>query len=193
MAINKRIPIFMPIVYLKKFITRILFLVLWAIPAHEAHAQGEIEIYVNGHKFDSLQAYLAFKKSAAETSSLTSLTSQQVDYIHKQAQQLGIKVDFRKVKTFQINSNHLSDMALHRFYVLSVEHGVAGALQDFYKTRELSVFPMGRRISSDQLQDVIAQAVAASKYPKLLISQEGKVRIMDMTPQVSSNKEMGAR
>jgi len=133
---------------------RILFLVLCVFPVLGPQAQGAIEIYANGHKYDSLQAYLASKTS--------------------------------KVKAPQVNQKKLSgstalttgDIDLHKFYILSVENGVAGALQDFYETRGQPDFQMTRRISSEQLQEAIAQAVTTSKDPKLLISKPGKVRIM---------------
>ena len=120
-----------------------MFLVLWIIPVLGSQAQGAIEIYANGHKYDSPQAYLASKKS---------------------------------VKTLQVNQKNLSDTALHKLYVLSVENGVVSALQDFYQTCGESDF-----ISPEQLQEAIQQAVTTSKDPKFLISGEGKVRIMALT------------
>ncbi len=154
---------------------RILFLVLCVFPVFGPQARGAVEIYANGHQYDSLQAYLASKKSAVAQSPSTpaSLNSRQEDYIRKEAQQLGIKVDFSKVKTLKVNQKKLSDTALHKLYVLSVENGVAGALQDFYST------PVGRRIFPEQLQGAIQQAVIRSKDPKLLISGPGKVRILE--------------
>jgi hypothetical protein len=77
-------------------------------------------------------------------------------------------------KTAQVNHEDLSDAARHKLYVLSVEHGVVSALQDFYQTRGQSYF----QISPEQLQEAIQQAVATSKEPKLLVSEGGKVRIM---------------
>ena len=138
-AIKMMIPIFMGIVYNKILMKRILFLVLWVIPVLGTQAQGAIEIYANGHKYDSPQAYLASKKSAP------------------------------------VNQKKLSDASLHKLCVLSVENGVVGALQDFYQTWGQSDF-----IFPEQLQEVIQQAVTTSKDPKLLISGEGKVRIMSL-------------
>ena len=43
---------------------RILFLVLWVILVFQALVYAQIEIYANGHKYNSLQEYLASKKSA---------------------------------------------------------------------------------------------------------------------------------
>jgi hypothetical protein len=155
-AITMMIPIFMRIVYNKILMKRILFFVLWAIPLLQPQAQGAIEIYANGHKYDSLQLYQASKKSIAMPS----------------------PVDFSKDKTFQVNQKNLSETALHKFYVLSVESGVIGALKDFYQTWGHSDLQMTPRISSVQLQKAIQQAVTTSKDPKLLISDQGKVRIM---------------
>jgi hypothetical protein len=43
---------------------RILFLVLWTmLISGGAHAQGAIEIYVDGHRYGSFEAYLASKRS----------------------------------------------------------------------------------------------------------------------------------
>jgi len=125
---------------------RILFLVLCLIPVFGPQARGTtIEIYANGHKYDSLQAYLLSKNSA----------------------------------TLPSSPQKLSDGALHKLYVLSVENGMVGALQDFYKTWGQSDF----QISAEQLPQAIRQAVTTSKNPKLLISRPGKVRIMDLTKQ----------
>jgi len=73
----------------------------------------------------------------------------------------------------------------HKLYVLSVENGVVDALQDFYQPQGQQGFPIGQEISSEQLQAAIQQAVTASKEPKLLISEPGKVRIMALTSQES--------
>ena len=127
---------------------RILFLLL-CIPVLGTQAQA-IEIYVNDHKFDSLQAYTLWKKSAEE----------------------------RSTQTVRVNQKDLSDKAWHKIYVLSVENGVVGALQDFYRSWGQAI---PRKISSEQLQEAIAQAVARSKYPKFIISEPGKVRIMALT------------
>jgi len=187
-AITMMIPIFMGIVYNKIFMKRILFLVLWVVPIFVPQAQGAIEIYVNGHKYGSLQAYLASKKTTVAKISFkpVSLDSQQEDYIRKAAQQLGINVDFSKVKTFQVGQKSLTDRDLHKFYVLSVENGVVGALHDFYQNWGHPDFQTPNRISSEQLQEVIQQAVATSKDPKLLISELGKVRIMGLAVQDNS-------
>ncbi len=122
---------------------RILFLVLCVFPVLAPQARGAVEIYANGHQYDSLQEYLASKKSAVAPSP----------------------------------PEKLSDIALHKLYVLSVENGVVGALQDFYST------PVGRSITAEQLQEAIQQAVTKSKDPKLLISKPGKVRIMSLNAQ----------
>jgi hypothetical protein len=63
-AIKMMIPMFMGIVYNKILMKRILFLILWVIPVLGTQAQGAIEIYANGHKYDSPQAYLTSKKTA---------------------------------------------------------------------------------------------------------------------------------
>ncbi len=44
---------------------RILFLVLCVFLGVAPQARGAVEIYAKGHQYDSLQAYLASKKSAA--------------------------------------------------------------------------------------------------------------------------------
>ncbi len=85
----------------------------------------------------------------------------------------------------KVSQKGLSDAALHKLYVLSVENGVAGALRDFYETRAQFDLQMAHKISSEQLQEAIAQAVAKSKDPKLLISRQGKVRIMSIFPDNS--------
>lgn len=136
---------------------RIVFLVLWIIPVLGTRAQGGIEIYVNGHKYGSFEAYLASKKTVAANVPVS-----------------------QKPKG-------LSDLTLHKFYVLSVEHGVVDALEDFYENWGQLDNPMPRKISSEQLQEAIQEAVSASKDPKLLISEPGKVRIMSMSSE-GSNK-----
>jgi hypothetical protein len=134
---------------------RILFLLLWISPVLGSQAWA-IEIYADGHQYNSFQAYQASKKST-------------------------------KASTPQVNRSGLSDATLHRFYVLSIENGMVGALQDFYQNWGQSYLQMPRRISSDQLQKAIQEAVTTSKDPKLLISTPGKVRIMAMSPE-NSNK-----
>jgi hypothetical protein len=163
---------------------RILFLVLWIMPFLFSQAQGALEIYVDGHKYDSFQAYLASKKAAVIKNPATPVTlnNQEEDDIRKEAKQWGMDVDFSKVKTFQVGQKDMPDKTLHQFYVLSVEHGVVGALQDFYQNWGQSEVQVPRTISSEQLQVAIQQAVATSKEPKLLISEPGKVRIMAMSP-----------
>jgi len=130
---------------------RILFLVLWVIFGYGPQAQGAIEIYANGHKYSSPQEYLASKKPAKIV----------------QSHQSGITA---KGDPYNIN---LSNTTLHELYVLSIENGVVGALQDFYGTLA------SRSITPEQLQEAIQQAVTRSKDPKLLISEPGKVRIME--------------
>ena len=70
---------------------------------------------------------------------------------------------------------------MHKLSVLSVENGVVGALQDFYKTQGPYDFQIPHQISSAQLQKAIQQAVTTSTEPKLLISEPGKMRIMALT------------
>ena len=166
---------------------RILFLILWILGGlGVAYAQGNVEIYVNGHKFDSFKAYLASKKNPIKTvPTPVALDKMQEEYIRQEAQKLGINIDFGKVKTFQVNNKSLSDKALHKLYVLSVEKGVVGALQDFYQSMGSSGLQIARKISTDQLQDAIAQAVTTSNDPKLVISEPGKVRIMALTTDES--------
>lgn len=166
---------------------RILFLVLWIIPALSPQAHGAIEIYVNGHKYDSIQAYLASKKTAVARSSPmpASLNSQQEDYIRKEAKKLGFDVDFSKVKTFQVNHKDLSGKSLHKLYVLSVENGLVGALQGFYSSWGQTDLQIPRLVSSGHLQEAIQDAVTTSKDPKLLISEPGKMRIMALTTDES--------
>jgi hypothetical protein len=167
---------------------RILFLVIWLVPFFAPVVHGDIEIYANGHKYGSLQEYLASKKAVAMPSPATpvALNSQQEDEVRKEAQQLGINVDFNKVKTLQINQKGLSGESMHKLYVLSVEDGVIGALQDFYQTRGQSNVRVNSIISSEELQEAIQQAVATSKDPKFLISEPGRVRIMALTAQDSA-------
>jgi hypothetical protein len=166
----------------------ILFLLLCVFFGSTARSWGDIEIYANGHKYDSLQEYLASKKAVTAPSLATpaSLDSQQAEDIRKAAQQMGINVDFKKVKTFQIGPKGSSSELIHRFYVLSVENGVVGALQDFYQNWGQSVPRISRVISSEQLQEAIQQAVSSSKDPKFLISEPGKVRIMALTVKDST-------
>lgn len=171
---------------------RILFLLLWLIPIlGGAQAQGAtIEIYVNGHKYDSLQAYLTAKKNAILQNVPTpaELNDQQEDDIRKAAKKLGFNVDFSKVKTFQVDHQNISDTTRHKLYILSVENGVVGALQDFYQTWGQSDIQIPRKITSEQLQEAIQQAVLRSKYPKLLISEPGKMRIMALTANDSTQQ-----
>ena len=131
---------------------RILFLVLCSMTAVQFTAQAEIEIYADGHKYSSLQAYKTSEKSD--------------------------RVDLSKIKTDQLKSMSLAEMAQHKLYVLSVEKTVVGALQGFYQNWGSPDIKEAREISSGQLKDVIQEAVTSSKDPKLLISGAGKVRIM---------------
>jgi hypothetical protein len=96
---------------------------------------------------------------------------------------LGLKVNWSKVKTLELAHDTLSESTMHRLYVLSVEKGVTGALQNFYQSFSAGTdFYLGQRISSAQIQEAIKKAVTASVAPKLLISGSGKVRIMTITP-----------
>ena len=131
---------------------RTLFLILWTIPFMASLAEGDIEIYANGHKYNSIQAYVAAKKLAAS----------------------------RPAPTPVPLKGNMSDATLHKLYVLSVENGVVGALQDFYQNVGHSDFQITHQISSDQLQEAIQQAVTTSKDPKLLIAEPGKMRIMGL-------------
>lgn len=171
---------------------RILFFLLWTIPVLGAtQARGTtIEIFVNGHKYDSLEAYRTAKKNAVIQGlpSPAALNEQQQDYILQAAKKLGIKVDFNKIKTYQIDHHNISNSTRHQLYVLGVENGMVGALQDFYQTWGQSDIPITRRISSEQLQEAISQAVTSSKYPKLLISEPGKMRIMALTADDSTQQ-----
>jgi len=162
-----------------------LFLILCFLPGIAAPSWADIEIFANGHKYDSLQEYVASKNAIAapSLSSPANLNTQQKDDIAKGAQRLGINVDFNKVKTFQINKPGLSGKTMHQFYVLSVENGVVGALQDFYQSWGQTNLQLNSIISSEELQLAIQQAVATSKDPKFLISEPGKVRIMALTAQ----------
>jgi len=159
---------------------RILIFLL-CVPVFAPLAHGAIEIYVNGHKYDSMQAYLDSKKPIAARPSLipVTLNKQQENDIRKEAQQLGINVDFSKVKSIQIAHNHSYDTIRHKLDVLSVENGMVSALQDFYTQGTAP----GRSITPEQLQQVIQQALTASKEPKLLISEPGKVSIMTLSSQ----------
>ena len=159
---------------------RILFLILWVNLVFGPQAQGAIEVFADGHKFDSLKAYQDSKKppQGGNPPIPATLDSQQEDYVRKEAQEMGIKVDFSKVKTFQVNQQKIPDNIQHQLYVLSVEDGMVNALKDFYQTWDQADLIQIRKISSDQLQEAIQQAVTASKEPKLLISEPGKVRIM---------------
>jgi hypothetical protein len=144
---------------------RIVFLFLCLIPALGPQAFGSIEIYAKGHKYDSIQEYLASKKLP--------------------------------VNSIQESQNNLSDPTRHRLCVLGVENGIVTALQDFYEPNiplgvaASSLMPsartllVSRKLTVEQLQEAIQQAVTASKYPKLLISEPGKVRIMALTTEDS--------
>ena len=131
---------------------RILFLFLWIIPVLASPALGAVEIYANGHKFDSIQDYTSWEESALHSKALS-------------------------LKDGQIK---ISDTTRRKLYILSIENGMAGILQNFYQTWGQSVLPVTHRISSDQLQEAIQQAVMASTDPKMLISQPGKMRIVDL-------------
>ena len=163
---------------------RNLFLILWVIGPLSSQAHAAIEIYANGHQYNSMQKYLAMEKAAAAKAASTpgALNSQQEDYIRKAAKKLGVDVDFSKIKTFQLGPSNISDNTRHRLYVLSIENGVIGALEDFYQGRQQSGLPMPHRIFLAQLQEAIRKAVTTSKEPKLLISEPGKVRIMAISP-----------
>lgn len=166
---------------------RILFFIL-SVFILVSQAQGAVEIYANGHKFDSLGDYIAWKKSVAQNSSAPStLSKQQEDYIRQMSQQLGIKLDINKVKTFQIGHQNLFDGVQHRLYVLGIENGMASALQDFYAARGGLQFHATRQILPDQLQEAIQEAVTASRSPKLLISEPGKMRIMAISTDNSDH------
>jgi hypothetical protein len=93
----------------------------------------------------------------------------------------------KKLALFRAHQKGLSDETRHKLYVLSIENGITGVLQDFYQAWDQSRLQTVFRISPDQLQNAIQQAVTASKDPKLLISQPGKVRIMELTSSPTKN------
>ena len=70
-----------------------------------AWAQTPIEIYANGHKYDSLQAYKASEQP--------------------------VTGHLSKVKPPEITADFLSAATMHELYGLGVEDGVFGALKDF--------------------------------------------------------------
>ena len=137
---------------------------LWIIPGFVSPANGAIEIYANGHKYNSLQEYALWKES----------------------------VNNPKGKSFQASQKNLSDETLRKLYALSIENAMAGVLRNFYQTWEPSESlisrtvmlgtPATRDITPEQLQKAIEQSVTVSKDPKLLISGQGKVRIMAISP-----------
>ena len=158
---------------------RILFLVLWVVMILTAPSNAAVEVYINGHKYDSIEAYLASKKTIGVED----------DYIKEVAGSYGIKVDLSKIKTFQISKRDqpkVSDQTMHKLYVMSLENGVVDALKDFYNSRGQFDLTIPYRISPRQLPDVIQRSVTTSNAPKLLISQPGKVRIMDLSPSSTS-------
>ena len=168
---------------------RTLFLLLSLLPA--VQAWGGIEIYVKGHKYDSMEAYQASKRpvvAAVTTAVPVPLNNQQEDYIRQEAQRMGFKVDLSKIKTFQVGKQ--DPKALHQLYVMSVERGMAYALTDFYQSRGQFDFHIPRQIASSQLQGAIQQAVTNSPSPKLLIAEPGKIRIMALTADnIQSSKD----
>ena len=116
---------------------RILFLFLWIIPGFVSPANGAIEIYANGHKYNSLQEYALWKES----------------------------VNNPKGKSFQASQKNLSDETLRKLYALSIENAMAGVLRNFYQTWEPSESlisrtvmlgtPATRDITPEQLQKAI--------------------------------------
>ncbi|MBF0504660.1 MAG: hypothetical protein HQL14_06105 [Candidatus Omnitrophica bacterium] len=170
---------------------KILFFILWFLPAFKIQADTPVEIYVNGDKYDSMQAYKASKDQPSSPGFLPKpvmLNSQQEDFILNQAKKLGVKVEISKVKTLQMTEDFLSEPTGNEMYVLSVEKGVVGALKDFYKTLGASPdYHLGSTllestyITPDQMEEAIKQAVTLSAAPKFLISQPGKVRILTLS------------
>ncbi len=79
-----------------------------------------------------------------------------------------------------VHPKPLSDNTRQKLYQLSIENGMVGVLQDFYLTMDKPVPVMARTITTNQLQEAIEQEVTSSKGPKLLISEQGKVRIMTL-------------
>ena len=170
---------------------KILFFILCLFTAFKVQAQTPVEIYAKGDKYDSLQAYKASKEAFPSGESLpkpVALNTQQEDFVRSQAQKLGVKVDINKVKTVEIPPSLLSGPTEHKLYVLGVEKGVVGALEDFYQAWGLSpdlhwetLLLSSTPISPNQMEEAIRKAVTASGSPKFLISQPGKMRIMTLS------------
>jgi len=140
--IRRMYPKFIKVVYNKLIMMKALFLILCLFLPGAARAGTPVEIYANGHKYDSLQAYQASKAMTLDVASASTM---------------------------------------RKLYVLSVEKGVAGALQNFYQTFWAgSDFYLDQRIYPDQMQEAIRKAVTATPAPKLLISESGKVRILTL-------------
>ena len=129
---------------------RILFFSLCFFQVVLVGAQTNIEIFADGHRYDSFKDYQDSKKH--------------LEVLSKQA----------KTAT-------MSPATQHRLYVMSVEKGVVGALEDFYEQRSSPAIQLAHRVTLDQMQEAIQEAVTSSKGPKLLISQPGKIRIMALT------------
>jgi hypothetical protein len=176
-AIMMKVPKLTKTVYNKIVMMRIMFLAL-TIFSFLGSPVRALEIYVNGHRYGSVQEYQALKKSMVPS---VPLSRQDENFIVIQGEKMGIRVDLRKVKTIQVNSKQ-TDVALHELYILSVETGVVNALQGFYRNMGPSDFRAAPKVLADQLQQVIKQAVTTSKNPKLLISRHGKMRIMSLAP-----------
>ena len=62
-------PKFIKVVYNKLIMMKALFLILFLFLGLDAPAQTPVEIYANGHKYDSLQAYEASKSKTLNVTS----------------------------------------------------------------------------------------------------------------------------
>jgi hypothetical protein len=148
---------------------RTLFFILSIMFALQYQAYGDIEIYADGHKYDSMEAYQESKSAPVVKSS----------------------ADSGQAKMLKVAKKGISDLTRHKLYVMSIENGIVGVFQDFYHTWVVSGHqmaitfkpktPVSRRISLAQLQDAIAKAVTSTKGPKLLITGPGKLRIMALS------------
>ena len=66
-----------------------------------------------------------------------------------------------------------------KLYALSVEKGMASALRDFHKPKPAQ--KSSQVIIPSQMEEVLKKAVTVSASPKLLIYQQGKLRVMTLS------------
>ncbi len=146
---------------------------LLALPIN-VEAGKPVEIFVAGERYETLEAY----KAAVFQKKRDALKQQQE--LAGDAKALGVDIDPKKIKTITIKPA-ISAQTATKLQLASADNGLQKLLVDF---KQNSKKPnLQKFVSPQELEDKIRETVSSTKNPVLLISEQGKMRIMTLTPK----------